>query len=310
MNDVKLEFTDEIIEFGIEQYNQLVSLNHRLFLKTMIRLKNLEGEKFDDHYNEIYKGNSYLYNQKLTSKNIFVLDLNDFSKLILNLSFHKSSIIKKSFHKDLNEFLNEDNVYLKIIDLMKEFDINDEVTLNYKDIGFDKIFDTFYSGQISADYIDNTDIITKLIIDYLDKYEIPNAFIIVDSSIKFFDLEPLIKDERIIILDTNVQFNTNTSNLILFGDTVESYAINDLSEKIEFMWPSEISQEKIMSLLQVYLHMVLNDEINILTHPSDNLICLYIIVRKMLSLKVNIDSKINIRFHSDLLKSFIEENMI
>ncbi len=310
MNDIKFEYNEGIIEFGIEQYNQLVPLNHKLFLKTMIRLKSLEGEKFDDHYNELYKGNSYLYSQKLSSKNIFVLDLNDFSKLILNLSFHKNSIIKKSFHKDINEFINEDNVHLKVMDLMREFDINDEVTLNYKDIGLDKIFDSFFTGEISTDYIENTDVITKLIMDYLDKYEIPNAIIIVDSSIKFFDLSPLIKDERIIIFDTNVQFNVNTSNLIIFNENVDSYAINDLADKIEFMWPTEITQDKILSLLQVYLHMILNDEINILSHPSDNLICLYIIIRKMLSLNISINEDINIRYQSEILKSFIEENMV
>ncbi len=103
-----MEFLDEIVEFDVEQYNQLVIDNHRLFLKAMIRLKNLEGEKFDDFYQEKYKGDTYLFGQKVTSKNLFVLDLNDFSKLINNLSFHKSSILRKSFYKDINELINED----------------------------------------------------------------------------------------------------------------------------------------------------------------------------------------------------------
>lgn len=310
MNDIKLEFLESNITFDIEQYNQLHVVDTKNFLKTMIRLKNLEGDKFDEHYQNKYKGNSYLFDQKLNSKNILILDLNDFSKIINNLSFHKSSIIRKLYYHDMMTYVDEDSVEAKVLELLDVFDYSDDITLIDKEIGREKIFDTLFSGYLSSNYLDSTTELTELVIEYIDTFELTNAILIVDSSIKFFDLEPLIKDERIIIFDTNIQYNKNTSNIIVFGSEVENYNIGNIIEKIEFHWPDEIEIKSINSLLQVCWHIILNDEIENLDYPSDNLLCLYIIIRKLLNLPITINREISFYSKSQKITNYINENLL
>ncbi len=196
------------------------------------------------------------------------------------------------------------------MDLKKEYDINDEIDLTLKTLGVEKLFETLMNGSVHKDYIEETNIITSKILEYLDRYEIMRSIIIIDSSIKFFDFKPLVDDERVIIFDTNIQFNQSSNNLVVFGDSVTSYNLNLITDKIEFLWPTEIVRDSLISLLQVYIHMILNDEISNLNYPSDNLICLYIIVRNILGMEISDIRYGSIRFEDDKLKSFIDNNLV
>lgn len=310
MNDIYFEFNDEVIGFELEQYNQLHIVNSEKFLKCMIRLKQLEGEKFDDYFQEKYKGNSYLFNQKMTSKNTLVLDLNDFSKVINHLSFHKTSLLRKIYLSELTKNVDELKVYDIISDLVNEFEFRSDIELWDKDIGLTKIFETMFQGKISSElsYLQNTGVITDLLLEYIDVAELKRAIIIVDSSLKFFDLSPLITDERIIIFDTCINFNENSNNYIIFDDEINNIFIQSLLEKIEFHWPVEVNVDELQSLLHVYLHMILNDEVIYLSRPSDNLMVLYIIVRKLLNLHITIPDEI--RESNKILKKYIDDYVV
>lgn len=312
MDDFVAEFNDEVISFSLEQYNQLYVGNTENFLKTMIRLKNLEGEKFDDHFQNKYKGNTYLFSQKITKSNTLVLDLNDFSKLILNLSFHKTSIIRRIYIDELLKNSSEESIISKVNELMEEFDLVNSVALEEKDISLEKMFDALYTGYVSTeiDYLKDTSIITELLLDLINRLEIKNVLLIVDSSIKFFDIKPLIDDERIIILDTNIQYNANSNNIILFNSEIDTISIHHLVEKVIFHWPVEIGKEGVLSLIQIYLHIILNDELYNLDNPSENLICLYIIIRKQLAMPLSIDSTINYRKSDEKVENFISDNLL
>lgn len=312
MNDIVMEFNDETITFDIEQYNQLVAIEKKNFLKVLIRLKNLEGDKYDEYYQEQFKGSTYLYNQKVTSKNTLILDLNDFSKIIINLSFHKNSIIRKLYIADMLENISEDRVTSIMFELLKEYDYIDEISVTEKELGIEKMFDTLFNGHISTtvDPLSNTELLSGLVIKYLNKFEIKNAIIIADSSLNFFDLKPLIDDERIIIFDTNIQFNKNTNNIILFDNNVENYQINNIIEKIEFNWPTGINEASVRSLLQVYWHIILNETLTDIDMPSDNLLCLYLIIHKLFSLDIKLKKSEKWRITDEKISQYIRDNLV
>ncbi len=288
-NDIEIDLGLETIAFDLEDYNQVVINDYYTFFKLMMKLKEFEGEKFDEYYQTKFSGNLYLYGVKQTKKNLLVVDLNDFSKIISNLTFTKGSILKKYYFEEFNQKI-DDLFFEKLSDKIADtYKINDNIEFNYKYPSKEKVFELFLIPYFNdEEYLQNPEKITDLIINYLNQNEEMQAIIIIDSSIKAFDMKNLINDERIIIVDTSIDINNQTRN-ILFVDRNEIININmdNLINKIELNWPIEIKKTEIEVILRLYFRIVINDEINIFNKPSNTLICLYIVLRKILGLELN-----------------------
>ncbi len=307
-NDIVIDLGLENLMFDIEDYNQVVINDYYTFFKMMMKLKEFEGEKFDEYYQTKFSGNLYLYGVKQTKKNLLVVDLNDFTEIISNLTFTKGSILRKYYFEDFNRKI-DDLDFEKLSDIIaEEYKINDNIEFNYKYPSKEKVFELFLTPYFKdEEYLKKPEKITELIINYLNQNEEMQAIIIIDSSIKAFDFTNLINDERIIIIDTSIDINNQTRN-ILFIDRNEITNINmdNLINKIELNWPIEIKKEEIEVILRLYFRIVINDEIDIFNKPSDTLLCLYIILRKILGLEVR---KVNYE-HLELdnpISKYIEE---
>ncbi len=310
-NDIVMELGTEILAFDIEDYNQLVIDDYYTFFKIIMKLKEFEGEKFDEYYQAKFKGNLFLYGIKQAKKNLLVVDLNDFTKIISNLTFSRDSILKKYFYEKFNQNVDElefEKISDKIADL---FENNNDISFNYKYPSKEKVFDLFLQPYFQENgYLENSEKLVELIISYLDQNESMQAIIIIDSSIKAFDFTGLIKDERIIIIDTSIDINNHTRN-ILFVNEGEIVNINmdNLINKIELNWPIEITKTEVELILKLYFRIVINDEVNMFNKPSNTLLCIYIVLRKILGLEL---SKFNINYiaTNEPISIFIEKNML
>lgn len=307
-NDIVIDLGLENLMFDIEDYNQVVINDYYTFFKMMMKLKEFEGEKFDEYYQTKFSGNLYLYGVKQTKKNLLVVDLNDFTEIISNLTFTKGSILRKYYFEDFNRKI-DDLDFEKLSDMIaEEYKVNDNIEFNYKYPSKEKVFELFLIPYFKdEEYLKKPEKITDLIINYLNQNEEMQAIIIIDSSIKAFDFTNLINDERIIIIDTSIDINNQTRN-ILFIDRNEITNINmdNLINKIELNWPIEIKKEEIEVILRLYFRIVINDEIDIFNKPSNTLLCLYIVLRKILGLEIRKVNYEHLKFDNPISK-YIDE---
>lgn len=309
MNDIKLNIGIDEVEFELNPYNQLYIIDYYTGFKILMKLKEFEGEKFDEYYVNMFKGNVYLHNQKVSKKDLLVIDLNDFSKIINNLTFEKNSLLKKIYIEKILKNINEDEVHEKIIEITNNFKIDKNIKFQYKDPQMEKIIDYFFTMYVSGEneYLKNPNLLVEVIIEYLNSKPGLKIILIIDSSIKAFDFEELIKDERITIIDTSLDLNKKSSNLLLVNkDFVESVDIETLINKIEYNWPGKISYEEVHNLLSVYFRIILNDEVGLLNKPSNNLLTLYYVLRKSLNLSINH----KIEKNNEKLTEFLREKML
>lgn len=309
MNDIVMNIGMEEINFDLEQYNQMYIMDYHMGFKILMKLKEFESEKFDDYYNTKFKGNLYIYNQKVNKKNLIVIDLNDFSKIINNLTFEKNSLLKKIYMEKILNNINEDEFYNTVVGITDILKVDDKIKFQYKDIEINKIIDYLFHMYIDDknEYLKNPNLLVDIIIEYLDNNLGLKMITIIDSSIKAFDFEKLVNDERIIVIDTALNINKKSSNLLLVKkDIVESINIQDLIYEIENRWPEKTTYEEIFNLLNLYFRIILNDEVHQLDKPSNNLLTMYYIIRKLF----NLDITYEITKETEMLSPFLKEKML
>ncbi len=310
-NDIVMEIGTEILAFDIEDYNQLVIDDYYTFFKIIMKLKEFEGEKFDEYYQTKFKGNLYLYGTKQVKKNLLVVDLNDFTKIISNLTFSKESILKKYYYEKFNQNIDELE-FEKLSDQVAEvFECNQNMNFNYKYPSKEKVFDLFLQPYFKENgYLENSEKLVELIINYLNQNESMQAIIIIDSSIKAFDFTDLVNDERIIIIDTSIDINNKTRNILFVNEgEIENINMDNLINKTELNWPLSITKTEIELILKLYFRIIINDEINMFNKPSNTLLCLYIVLRRILGLELK---KFNFNYvqTNEPISIFIEKNML
>lgn len=309
-NDIEIEMGLETLAFDLDDYNQVVINDYHTFFKIMMKLKEFEGEKFDEYYQTKFSGNLFLYGVKQTKKNLLVVDLNDFSEIISNLTFTKGSLLRKYYFEEFNNQI-DDLDFERLSDKVAElYRITKNVEFDYKYPSKDKVFELFLTPYFTnEEYLQNPEKITELIINYLDQNEEMQAIVIIDSSIKAFDFTKLIKDERIIIIDTSMDINNQTRNILFINkNEVVNINMDNLISKIELNWPIGIKRSEIEVILRLYFRIIINDEVHIFNKPSSTLICLYIVLRKILGLNLK---KINYQ-HIDLnnpISIYIDETL-
>lgn len=296
MNNLELEFSNEVIATKISNYNQVIIRDYYTFLKFLMKLKAESGEKFDDYYTMKIAGNIKFNNQKVTKKNMLIIDLNDFTKMIENLTFGKDSLLKKIYLDNFERNISDSDYESLKMEIENIFKIDGNIQLMYKDPKYEKLLDLMFQLYVEGDeeYLKNPQKLSSIIINYLNANLDMKCIIIIDSSIKVFDYSVLISDPRIFIIDTCVDINLNSNNLLFFTDNeVQNITLNDIKDKIELNWPEVITLEQIDSLIKIYFRIIINNELSLLSNPSDNLVCLYIIVRKMLGMNIEIPKKYN-----------------
>ncbi len=288
-NDLIIKFKKEEIGFDIEQYNQIYIFDYYTFFKVFMKLKEYEGIKFDDYHNDKIKGDIFLYNQKITKKNTLIMDLNDFSTIISNLTFKNGSLLKDIYIKLLENNITIDKIESITKEFSNLFTVDESIEFELRDPNISKILDLFFMVYFNENknYLKEPNKIVNVIKRYLDLTE-KRAIIFIDSSIKAFEYEKLVKDERIIVLDTSIDLNKLSNNLIFIRkDKVDNININILIENIIYYFPVEINSKEVLLILKTYLRVILNDDIKIYDKPSDKLLVTYIVVRNLLELDLD-----------------------
>ncbi len=288
-NDLIIKFKKEEIGFDIEQYNQIYIFDYYTFFKVFMKLKEYEGIKFDDYHNDKIKGDIFLYNQKITKKNTLIMDLNDFSTIISNLTFKNGSLLKDIYIKLLENNITIDKIESITKEFSNLFTVDESIEFELKDPNISKILDLFFMVYFNENknYLKEPNKIVNVIKRYLDLTE-KRAIIFIDSSIKDFEYEKLVKDERIIVLDTSIDLNKLSNNLIFIRkNKVDNININILIENIIYYFPVEINSKEVLLILKTYLRVILNDDIKIYDKPSDKLLVTYIVVRNLLELDLD-----------------------
>ncbi len=288
-NDLIIKFKKEEIGFDIEQYNQIYIFDYYTFFKVFMKLKEYEGIKFDDYHNDKIKGDIFLYNQKITKKNTLIMDLNDFSTIISNLTFKNGSLLKDIYIKLLENNITIDKIESITKEFSNLFTVDESIEFELRDPNISKILDLFFMVYFNENknYLKEPNKIVNVIKRYLDLTE-KRAIIFIDSSIKAFEYEKLVKDERIIVLDTSIDLNKLSNNLIFIRkDKVDNININILIENIIYYFPIEINSKEVLLILKTYLRVILNDDIKIYDKPSDKLLVTYIVVRNLLELDLD-----------------------
>lgn len=312
MNDIELYFGTEVLSFELENYNQLFINDYKTFFKIMIKLKEYEGIKFDDYTNDKYKGNIILFGQKKTKKNLLVIDLNDFSKIIENLTYTKTSLLRKIYIDTLNREIDEQKVEDLMFELESILKVTENIEFGYKEPTIEKVLDFFFSlhAKEDNDLLNEPGKLPQIIRSYLDLFEDINAVIIIDSSINIMDYNEFLKDERVTLIDSCLDINENSENILyITNENVENVSLENLINRIELNWPIPITKDSINALLTTYLKIILNDQLYLYNKPSANLLCLYIIVRKTLNLEQSLSIE-KYSLEDSPLKSFILENLV
>ncbi len=288
-NDLIIKFKNEEIGFDIEQYNQIYIFDYYTFFKVFMKLKEYEGIKFDDYHTDKIKGDIFLYNQKITKKNTLIMDLNDFSTIISNLTFKNGSLLKDIYIKLLENNITIDKIESITKEFSNLFTVDESIEFELRDPNISKILDLFFMVYFNENknYLKEPNKIVNVIKRYLDLTE-KRAIIFIDSSIKAFEYEKLVKDERIIVLDTSIDLNKLSNNLIFIRkNKVDNININILIENIIYYFPIEINSKEVLLILKTYLRVILNDDIKIYDKPSDKLLVTYIVVRNLLELDLD-----------------------
>ncbi len=288
-NDLIIKFKNEEIGFDIEQYNQIYIFDYYTFFKVFMKLKEYEGIKFDDYHTDKIKGDIFLYNQKITKKNTLIMDLNDFSTIISNLTFKNGSLLKDIYIKLLENNITIDKIESITKEFSNLFTVDESIEFELRDPNISKILDLFFMVYFNENknYLKEPTKIVNVIKRYLDLTE-KRAIIFIDSSIKAFEYEKLVKDERIIVLDTSIDLNKLSNNLIFIRkNKVDNININILIENIIYYFPIEINSKEVLLILKTYLRVILNDDIKIYDKPSDKLLVTYIVVRNLLELDLD-----------------------
>ncbi len=288
-NDLIIKFKNEEIGFDIEQYNQIYIFDYYTFFKVFMKLKEYEGIKFDDYHTDKIKGDIFLYNQKITKKNTLIMDLNDFSTIISNLTFKNGSLLKDIYIKLLENNITIDKIESITKEFSNLFTVDESIEFELRDPNISKILDLFFMVYFNENknYLKEPTKIVNVIKRYLDLTE-KRAIVFIDSSIKAFEYEKLVKDERIIVLDTSIDLNKLSNNLIFIRkNKVDNININILIENIIYYFPIEINSKEVLLILKTYLRVILNDDIKIYDKPSDKLLVTYIVVRNLLELDLD-----------------------
>lgn len=308
MNDIKFVFDTEEYQFKLENYNQLMIKDFDLFSKIMIRFKEFENIKFDDYSLQLLSGSTYLNKLKLTKKNLIVIDLNDFSKIISTLSLEKNSISRMLYQKRFEEKFCENKYDDMVFEIHKSLNIDEEVGFVDKEPNIEKVIDLMFSLKYKKDQISNIKNLVNIINEYLKLNEQLHAIIIIDSSIKLFDYEKLLNKSNITIIDTCFDLNVHSESLIMFNNEITNISLENLITRIIFNWPEQINEKQVRILLLTYLRFILNEEIYLFDKPTDNLILIYVITRKLLDL--NVEKNIISLTKTSKIIDFLEEIML
>lgn len=312
MPTLRIEYknSDSLI-IDIEQYNQIYINHYYTFFKFLMKLKEFEEEKFDEYHNEKFKAELFLANQKKTKKDLLVIDLNNFSKIISNLTFEKNSLLRKVYLKKLYEQLDDNAIEKLNFDVENLFKINNNLEFDYKYPSFEKIIEIFFTVHFKEqnNFLKNPNLIISIIKEYLTQTSM-ECLLIIDSSVKALDYKKLIDDPRILVLDTSIDVNECSSNILLFNkNEIENIKLEDLLRVLKKQWPVNINEEELKILLRTYLRIVLNSEIKLFDSPSSNLIYLYILVKKNLELKIDISEFENVKITNKICIKFIQNNL-
>ncbi|MGL4589772.1 MAG: hypothetical protein ACRCUP_06020 [Mycoplasmatales bacterium] len=309
MNELRFVFDYEEITFEVDKYNQLYIGDFQMFYKIIVRLKEFENIKFDDYELNLLSGSSYYDNERMTKKNVVVLDLNDFSKIVSSVSFDKGSLLRKVYVQKITDKFDESN-FEEITTLLREyFSIDEKIKFVDKDPSAEKILDLFFQMYSISEETHSPEYISKILIEYLELNAEMRAIVIIDSSIKGIDYKCLLEDERIMIIDTSLEYNQDAENLIVVSNqNVSTYSVTNLIERIAFNWPIEISLKEVEALMKVYFHIVINDRILEFDKPTDNLLVLYVVTRSLLGF--SIEKSIFNMSKSKKINDFIKDNMI
>lgn len=287
MIDITFKCRGNSYEFQLESYNQLiVSRGMNLYLSLFERFNDLNAIKYDDYIGNLFESSIIVNGKKITKSNVLFIDFSNPDAILKNLSFDKTSIIRKNYINDLSSSIKEDD-YEKLINQIQKIVDNSNVELTSKEPVIEKIFDLFYEGSNKS----IEDLLTNYstFVDHITKFRNENEgifiFILTDSFHKYLDIKSLKNISNLFILDRCTDVNKFSNNFLHFNEEIVVIEKSNLVTSIVNNWPSEISETSVQLLLQKYFSICMCGKINDLEQIEAEAVVLYYTLAKLLEFK-------------------------